>query len=63
MVNQRGIEANPEKVKALIDINPPRTVRDVQRLTGMVAAFNRFISKCSEKCQSFFSTLKKKKNF
>ena len=63
MVNQRGIDANPEKRQALINMRPPRNIQDVQSLTGRVAALNRFISKSSDKCQPFFKALKKGKTF
>ena len=33
MVSQRGIEANPKKVQAIIDMASPRTVKEVQKLT------------------------------
>ena len=58
MVSQRGIEANPEKVRAIIDMTSPRTVKEVQKLTGRIAALNRFISKAIDKCLPFFKTLK-----
>ena len=35
-----------------------RTVKEVQRLIGQVAALNRFISKATDKCLPFFKTLK-----
>ncbi|XP_050264200.1 uncharacterized protein LOC126708447 [Quercus robur] len=54
----RGIEANPEKVQAIIDMAPPKTVKDVQKLTGKIAALNRFVSRATEKCLPFFKTLK-----
>ena len=44
MVSQRGIEANPDKVKAIIEIKSPKTIKEVQSLTGKVAAQNRFVS-------------------
>ena len=44
MVTQRGIEANPDQITTILNLKPPRTVREVQRLTGMAAALNRFIS-------------------
>ncbi|XP_050278099.1 uncharacterized protein LOC126719608 [Quercus robur] len=40
MVSQRGIEANPEKVRAIINMTSPRTVKEVQKLTGRIAALN-----------------------
>ena len=58
MVSQRGIEANPEKVRAIIDMTSPRTVKEVQKLTGRIAALNRFVSKATDKCLPFFKTLK-----
>nr|XP_016509521.1 PREDICTED: uncharacterized protein LOC107826988 [Nicotiana tabacum] len=63
-VSQRGIEINPDKIKAIEDIPDQLTnVKEVQRLTGRLAALSRFISRSSEKCHHFFSLLKKKKNF
>ncbi|KAL8090177.1 hypothetical protein AgCh_039589 [Apium graveolens] len=45
MVSKRGIEANPDKIKAILDMEPPKTIKGVQKLTGRVAALGRFISK------------------
>ena len=59
MVSQRGIEANPKKVKAILKISSPRTIKEVQSLIGKVATLNRFISKATDKCLLFFKTLKK----
>ena len=58
MVSQRGIEANPEKVRAIIDMKSPRTIKEVQKLTGRIAALNRFVSRATDKCLLFFKTLK-----
>ena len=58
MVSQRGIEANLEKVHAIIDIASPRTVKEVQKLTGRVTTPNRFVSRATNKCLPFFKTLK-----
>jgi len=44
LVSQRGIEANPEKVRAVLEMQPPRTTEQLQQLTGRIAALNRFIS-------------------
>ena len=57
MVSQRGIEANPEKVKAILNMTSPETVKEVQKLTGRIAALNRFVFKVTEKCLPFFKTL------
>ena len=58
MVSQRGIEANLEKVQAIINMVSPRTVKEVQKLTGRISALNRFVSKATDKCLPFFKTLK-----
>ncbi|KAL5574290.1 hypothetical protein UlMin_023887 [Ulmus minor] len=63
MVTQRGIEANPDQIRSIMNIQSPASIRDVQRLTGRVAALSRFISRSSEKCHLFFSTLRKSKDF
>uniref|UniRef100_A0A2N9EZE4 Uncharacterized protein n=1 Tax=Fagus sylvatica TaxID=28930 RepID=A0A2N9EZE4_FAGSY len=63
MVTQRGIEANPDQISAILELRPPRTVREVQKLTGMAAALIRFISRSAEKCRPFFDLIKKGKNF
>ncbi|XP_074352555.1 putative mitochondrial protein AtMg00860 [Apium graveolens] len=63
MVSKRGIEANPDKIKAILDMEPPRSIKDVQKLTGRIAALRRFISKSGYKCLPFFKTLKKVKDF
>ncbi|XP_063948146.1 uncharacterized protein LOC135152232 [Daucus carota subsp. sativus] len=58
-----GIEANPAKIKALIEMRSPRNVKEVQCLTGRVAALNRYISKSSDKCREFFAAIKKGQKF
>ena len=59
IVNQRGIEANPEKIKALVEMKTPKSIKDVQRLTGRVAALNRFVSRAMDRCLPFFKILRK----
>ncbi|KAL0433390.1 UNVERIFIED_CONTAM: hypothetical protein Slati_2673300 [Sesamum latifolium] len=63
MVTQRGIEANSDKIKAIMDMGPPTNISEVQRLTGRIAALSRFISKSVEKSLPFFKILKNVKNF
>ena len=59
MVSQRGIKVNPEKVPAIMELRPPRTVKEVQSLNGKIAALNRFVSKATDKCLPFFRILRK----
>ena len=59
IVNNRGIEANPDKIKVVLDIQPPSNIKDVQRLIGRIAALSRFVSRPSDKYRPFFHVLKK----
>ncbi|KAM2305121.1 hypothetical protein ACFXTH_024738 [Malus domestica] len=63
MISQRGIEANPEKIKAILDMKEPVTSKDIQSLTGKVAALTRFISKATDRCAPFFKALKGNKKY
>ena len=44
IVNSRGIEANPEKIKVMLDMQPPSNTKEIQRLTGIIAALSHFVS-------------------
>ena len=54
LVTRRGIEADPDQITALQSLQSPRTTKEVQKLTGMIAALNRFVSRSSDKCRPFF---------
>ena len=54
IVNNRGIEANPDKIKVVFDMPLPSSVKEVQRLIGRIVALSRFVSRASDKCQPFF---------
>jgi hypothetical protein len=63
MVGHRGIEANPAKVDAIRKMAKPSNKKDVMKLTGMMAALGRFISKLGEKVLPFFKLLRKADKF
>ena len=63
MVSQRGIEINPEKIQAILEMTSPKSVKDIQRLVGRVAALNRFISRSTDKCLLFFKLLRNSTKF
>ena len=44
MITYRGIEVNPNQIKVINDLQPPQNLNEVQTLTRMTAALNRFIS-------------------
>ena len=52
MVNHRGIEANPEKIPALIDMRSPNKTKEVQSLMRRVVALSKFISRATNKMSS-----------
>jgi hypothetical protein len=58
IISHRGIEANPEKISAVTKMKAPTCIKDMQNLTGCVAALNRFISKFGEQGLPFFKLLK-----
>jgi hypothetical protein len=59
LVSHRGIEANPEKIKAIEAMRPPARIKDVQKLTGSLAALSRLISRLAERALPFFKLLRK----
>ena len=63
MVTHREIEVNPDQIKAINNLQPSRNPKEVQKLTGMIAALNRFISRSTNRCRPFFRLLNKWKGF
>ena len=58
LISQWKIEANPEKIKAIIDMRHPDTKKEVQQLNGRIIALSRFIFRSIERCLPFFKTLR-----
>ena len=63
MVTHRGIEVKPDQIKVINNLQPPRNPKEVQKLTGMMVALNRFISRSTERCRPFFLLLHKWNEF
>ena len=63
MVTHRGIEVNPDQIRAINNMQPLRNPKEVQRLTGMIVTLNRFISHAANKCRPFLLLLNKWKGF
>jgi hypothetical protein len=63
LVSHRGIEANPDKVKAIEEMRPPRNLKEMQRLAGCMAALGRFIARSGEKALPFFKLMKRAGKF
>ena len=63
MVTHRGIEVNPDQIKVINNLRSPRNPKEVQKLTGMAAALNRFISRSADRCRPFLLLINKWKGF
>ena len=63
MVTHRGIEVNPNQIKAINNLQSPRNPKEVQKLTEMAAVLNRFISRSADRCRPFFLLINKWKGF
>ena len=59
MVSYKGIEVNTKKIWAIMELAPPKMVKEVQSLNGKIAALNRFVSRATDKCLPFFRILKR----
>ena len=57
MISRRGIDANPKKVQAILDLPEPKKVKDIQKLAGKMAALSRFIFRSADKAVPFFKIL------
>jgi predicted transcriptional regulator len=63
IISQRGIKVNPEKIKAILNINRSTCLKDIQRLTGCVVIVSRFVSRLGEKGLPLYKLLKKADKF
>ena len=63
MVTHQGIEVNPDQIKTINNLQPPRNPKEVQKLTRMTAALNWFISLSVDRCRPFFLLMNKWKGF
>lgn len=49
MISSWGIEANPNKIQAVLDMKQPYNIKEVQQLTGYIAALGHFMSRSADK--------------
>ncbi|KAK1686806.1 hypothetical protein QYE76_047654 [Lolium multiflorum] len=63
LVSARGIEANPEKIQAIVTMRKPTKLKEVQQLTGRVAALSRFVARLGEKALPFYALIKQGDKF
>jgi hypothetical protein len=63
VMSERGIEANPEKISAIMDMGPINNMKGVQRVTGYLAALSRFIARLGERSLPLYRPMKKSDHF
>ena len=63
MVTHRGIEVSFDQIRAIHSMHLFRNPKEVQKLTGMIAALNHFISRSADRCRPLFLLLNKWKGF
>ncbi|KAK8934446.1 hypothetical protein KSP39_PZI014383 [Platanthera zijinensis] len=63
LLTPSGVEPNPDKVRAILELESPANAKEVQRLTGKLAGLSRFLSRAGERCSPFFRTLRGGKKF
>ncbi|XP_068502070.1 uncharacterized protein [Phaseolus vulgaris] len=63
MLTERGIEGNPDKCAAIIAMRSPTSVKEVQQLTGRMAALSQFVSAGGEKGHPYFQCLNRNSHF
>ena len=59
VVSRKGIEVDPDKVKAIVDMPPPQTQKEVRGFLGRLNYISRFISNLTPTCEPIFKLLKK----
>jgi hypothetical protein len=58
LVSARGNKANPEKIQAIVTMRKPTKLKEIQQLTGHVAALSRFVARLGEKALPFYALIK-----
>ena len=59
MVSQREIEVDPDKIKEIVKMKPPRTKKEIREFLGRIQYINKFIAQLTMTCEQLFRLLKK----
>ena len=59
IVSERGIEVDPEKIKAILDMPAPRTEKEIRGFLGRLQYISRFIARLTDLCEPIFRLLRK----
>ena len=60
MISERGIEVDPDKIRAILDMSPPRTETEIRGFLGRLQYISRFIVRLTDTCEPIFRLLRKK---
>ena len=60
MISERGIEADPDKIRAILDMSPPQIETEIQGFLGKFQYINRFIVRLTDICEPIFLLMRKK---
>ena len=60
MISERGIKANPDKIKAILDMSPPQTETKIRGFLGRLQYISRFVVRLIDTCEPIFRLLRKK---
>ena len=60
MISERGIEADPDKIKSILDMSPPQTETEIRGFLGRLQYISRFIVSLIDTCEPIFRLLRKK---
>ncbi|KAK8703732.1 hypothetical protein V6N13_047378 [Hibiscus sabdariffa] len=59
IVSRKGIEIDPDKVRAIQELPPPRTQKEVRGFLGRLNYISRFISQLTDRCDPIYRLLRK----
>ena len=60
MISERGIEVDPDKIRAILDMSPPQTETEIRGFLGRLQYISRFIVRLTDTCEPIFRLLRKK---
>jgi len=63
IVTSKGIHLDPDKIKAIQSMHPPKNLKELRGLQGRLAYIRRFIVNLSGRCQPFTQIIKRGVSF
>ena len=59
LVSNRGIEVDPSKIKAILEMHPPKNEKEIRGFLGQLQYISWFIVKLTSTCEPVFKLLRK----